>query len=123
MNRRARNHARRRSPAFCVAHAEQGCRILAWVAGVLFEDDGFVPVEQDAVFAVPFEGTSQHLALGVTSQSGQVLDRFAVVHAGDVLLDDGAFVQVSGHVVGGGTNQLHASLMRLVIGLGAFEAR
>ena len=45
-----------------------------------------------------------------------------MVHAGHVLFNDGAFVQVSGHVVGGGTDELHATVVRLVIGLGAFEA-
>ena len=46
-----------------------------------------------------------------------------VRHALDRLLDDRAFVEVIGHVVRRGADDLHAARMRLRIGLGALEAR
>ena len=46
-----------------------------------------------------------------------------VVHARHVLLDDRSFVEVGRHVVGGGADQLHAALVRLVIRLLADERR
>ena len=58
----------------------------------LFEDHGFVAVQQHAVFAVPLHGAGQHLALGVASHGGEVFHGFAVVHTRHILLDDGAFV-------------------------------
>ena len=74
------------------------------------------------MFAVPLHGTRQHLAFGVSPDGGQILDGFAVVHPGHVLLDDGAFVEGGRHVMGGGADQLHAALMGLVIRFGPFEA-
>ena len=46
-----------------------------------------------------------------------------VRHALDRLLDDRAFVEVVGHVVRRGADDLHAARMRLRIGLGTLEAR
>jgi hypothetical protein len=45
-----------------------------------------------------------------------------VIHADHVLLDDRALVQLAGHVVAGGADQLHAPGVGLVVGLGADEA-
>ena len=74
------------------------------------------------MFAVPLHGAGQHLALGVAALGGQVFHGFAVVYTGHVLLNDRAFIQIRSHVVGCGTNQLYAPVMRLVVGLGALEA-
>ena len=60
----------------------------------LFKDDRLVAVEQHAVFAVPLQGTRQHLAFGVAAHGGQVFHGAAVLYTGHVLLDDRAFVQV-----------------------------
>ena len=79
-------------------------------------------VDQHAVFAVPFDGTGQHLALGITALGCEVFHGFAVVHTGHVLLDDRAFVQIGRHIVGGGADQLHTPVVGLVVGLGPFEA-
>lgn len=39
-----------------------------------------------------------------------------------VLFNDRSFIQITGNVVGGCTDQLHAALIRLVIGLCSFES-
>ncbi|MNV60820.1 hypothetical protein D3C71_1532970 [compost metagenome] len=45
-----------------------------------------------------------------------------MVHAGHVLFDDRAFVQIRGHIVRGGADDLDPARVRLVIRLRAFEA-
>jgi hypothetical protein len=72
-----------------------------------------VTVEQDPVLAVPFHGACQHLAFGIASDGCQVFHGFAVIHPGDVLLDDGAFIQMRSNVVGGGTDQFDAAFVGL----------
>ena len=79
-------------------------------------------IQQHAVFAVPFNGAGQHLAFGVAALGREVFNCFGVVHTGHVLFNDGAFVQVGSDVMGGGTNQLHTAIVRLVVRLGALEA-
>ena len=51
----------------------------------------------------------------------QVAGGVAVVHAQDVLLDDGARVEVLGDVVRGGADDLHAAIARVPVGAGARE--
>ena len=89
---------------------------------MLFEDDGFVAVQQHAVFTVPLDGAGQNLAFGVTALRGEVFYCFGVIHARHVLFNDGAFVQIGGDIVRCGANQFNAALVCLVIGLGALEA-
>ena len=91
-------------------------------APALPEHHRALPRQQHPVLAVPLHGARQHLAFGVAADGGQVFHRLAVVHAGHVLLDDRAFVQVGRHVVRGGADQLDAALVRLPVGLGALEA-
>ncbi|MPM73070.1 hypothetical protein SDC9_120046 [bioreactor metagenome] len=88
----------------------------------LAEHHGLVTVENDAALAMPLHGTGQNLALGVAATGRQVLHGVGMVGACHVLLYDRAFVEVGRHIVGGGTDQLHAAVMRLVVGLGALEA-
>ena len=74
------------------------------------------------MFTVPANSTRQHLTLDIQTQGRQRFRIHGVVGSGNILLNDGTFVQISGHIVGGCTNQLDATVMRLVIGLGALEA-
>ena len=87
-----------------------------------FENNSFMPADQDTVFAVPFNCACQDLAFGVSPLCGQVVNRQTVVNTGDVLLDDGALVQVCRYVMGGGTDQFNASVMRLKIRFCTLEA-
>jgi hypothetical protein len=52
-----------------------------------------------------------------------LVGREAVVHPDDSLLDDRALVQVRGDIVGGRADQLHASVVGLVVGLRTGDAR
>jgi hypothetical protein len=70
----------------------------------LAKDDCFVAVEQDAVFAVPFNCASENLTFRITPDRNEVFDCVGVIHACDVLFDDGTFVEVGRDVVRRSTN-------------------
>jgi hypothetical protein len=42
----------------------------------LFEDHGFVAVQENAVFAVPLHCTCQHLTFGIAPLGGEVFNGF-----------------------------------------------
>src|SRR5436190_8574939 len=87
------------------------------------KDYGPIAVEQYPVFRVPGHRPGQDLCLDVPAGLGEALRGERVVHPDHVLLDDRALVQLRGHVVGGGADQLDAARVGLVVGLGALEAR
>jgi len=74
------------------------------------------------VFAVPFNRAGQHLTFGVTSNSGEVFNRLRVVNAGDILLNNGAFVQIGCHIVRRRAYEFDATVVGLVVRLGTFKA-
>ena len=85
------------------------------------EDDGLVAVPDDAVLGVPLHGAGEHGALDVGAAGLQVGGIHRVVHAGDVLLDDRALVEVFRDVVRGGADELDAALLGLAVRGGADE--
>ena len=74
-------------------------------------------------------GPARHRARGLrflSQHGGNILESQqseTVVDAHHVLLDDRALVEVRGHVVGGGADQLDAAVEGLVVGPRALEAR
>ena len=74
------------------------------------------------MLGVPFQRPGQHHVLHVAPDGGQRRHVHRVVHAGHVLLDDRALVEVGGHVVGGRADQLHAAVVGLLVGARALEA-
>ena len=78
--------------------------------------------EEDTVLHVAAHCARQHQGLDVATDLGQILRRHRMVHAFDVLVDDGTLVQVRGYVVGGGADDLDAAGMRLVVRTRALEA-
>ncbi len=85
------------------------------------EDDGPVGVDQHPVLEVPAQSPGQDRPLHVPTDAQQIVDGVAMVDAADVLLDDGAGVQLGGHVVAGGPDQLDAPLEGLMVGTGPGE--
>lgn len=79
------------------------------------EHDGLIAVEQHPVLAVPCHRPGQDLPLHVGASPLKVGGRLVVRDPYDVLLNDGAFVEVLGHVVGGGTDQLHTPVPGLLV--------
>jgi hypothetical protein len=88
----------------------------------LAEDDGPGAVDEDAALDVPADRSGEDDALDIAAYRGQLGRGQRVVDPGDVLFDDGAGVQLGGHVVRGRADQLHPSLVRLPVWLGAGEA-
>ncbi len=66
-------------------------------------------------------GSGQHDRFKVTTTAGELGNVVAVRHSGDILFDDRSFIEVAGHVVRRGTDDLHATIMRLAIRVGADE--
>ena len=90
---------------------------------LLREDDRTLAHDRDAVFGEQRHGARQDTALDVATKRDEVLGTTRVGNANNVLIDDGTFVEFSGHEVRGRANEFDASLVRLVIGTGALEAR
>ena len=64
----------------------------------------------------------QHPALDVLADHRQLRRRHRVVHSLDILFDDRPFIEIQSHIVSGGPNQLHSSLVGLVVGTSSLEA-
>ena len=60
--------------------------------------------------------TGEDHPLDVPPDRDQVLGGVGMADPGHVLLDDRALIEVDGHEMGGGPDQLDPSLMRLVVG-------
>jgi hypothetical protein len=85
--------------------------------GALVENDGFVSVEQDAVFDVPADGSREHYLFEVAAFFHQVLDRVTVRYALDALLDDGPVIQHFRDVVRRSADDFHATVKGLLVWL------
>ena len=66
-------------------------------------------------------GPRKHNLLQVLALQHQAVGRVLVGDAGHVLLNDGAGIQLGCHVMAGGTDDFHAALPGLVVGLGSHE--
>src|ERR1700749_3062984 len=97
------------------------CDDLNSRSSVLLENDGFIAVEQDAVFDVPADGSGEDYLFDVAALFYEVLDRVAVRDAFDALLDDGAVVEDFGDIVGRGTDDFYAAVEGLLVRLCADE--
>src|SRR5579864_4956728 len=80
------------------------------------EHDCFVLVHEDAVFEMPAHRARENDSFQVASLSQHVLNRVAVCHAHNVLLDDRALIQGSRDVMASGTNEFHTTFKCLMIG-------
>jgi hypothetical protein len=78
-------------------------------------------VAQDPVLAVPFHRPREHRSLDVGTATPKRVHVIAVRDPDHVLLDDRTGVELLGHVVGGGTDQLPPAPVGLLIGLSARE--
>ena len=74
------------------------------------------------MLGVPAHRPGQRDPLRVAPERGQLRRGRVVLHPGHLLLDDGALVQLGGHVVRGRPDHLHAVVVGLLVGPGAAEA-
>ncbi len=70
---------------------------------------------------VPVDGTREDDALQVAALLDEAGELVALGDAGDVLLDDGAFVEDRGDVVAGGADEFNAPGEGSVVGFGPGE--
>ena len=116
---RAPSAVRRRAQRWAVsvprhtAYARRGGLRRRWCA----------PREEDAGLGVVADRARQDPSLDVAADGDEPLRRLGVGDADDVLLDDRALVEVGRHVVRRGPDELDTAVVRLVVGLGALEAR
>jgi len=96
---------------WCVSGAEQ--------VGKLFENNGLVSVEQDAIFDMQANGARQHNFFEVATGFHKIFYGVAMRNAGDALLDDWSVVEDFGDIVSGSPDELHAAIKGLLVGLGA----
>ena len=90
---------------------------------LLIEDHGFSPVHQDSALNVATNSSCQHDFLKIPPFPNEILHRIPMSHANHVLFDDRSFVQVLGRVMGGRSNDLHATVVRLSVGIGSDKGR
>ncbi len=83
------------------------------------EDDGPIDVQQDPMLDVPAHRPGERHALDVAAHTRQLGDAVGVVDPRDLLLDDRSLVELLGHVVGGGADELHATRVCLGVRAGA----
>ena len=95
--------------------------MLDFVAYCLTEDDSLVVVGEHLALDVLLDCTGEDYLLQVLALEYEGLGGVLVGDAYHVLFDDGACIQFGGHVVTGGTDNLHSSLVCLMIWLGADE--
>lgn len=80
-------------------------------------------VQKHSSFGIPANRRRQHLRLDRRSLLCQLLGVHAVVDSGDLLLDNGAFVEIGRDNVCRGTDNLDSAVESLVVGLCTDEAR
>lgn len=79
-------------------------------------------VQKHSSFGIPANRRRQHLRLDRGSLLCQFLGVHAVVDSGDLLLDNGALVEIGRDNVCRGTDNLDSAVVSLVVGLCADEA-
>jgi len=70
---------------------------------------------------VQAHGTAEHRAFEVASLADHVFDGIAMGDASYFLFDDWTFIEIHGHIVARGSDQLHPTQKGLMVGLRADE--
>ena len=89
----------------------------------LRKDNSLAVVKEQPLLSIPLDSRRQHLALDVGALIHQDIGSHAVIDSGDPLLDNRALIQVRRNKVSSGTDNLDASVVCLMVGLGALERR
>ena len=88
---------------------------------LLVEHYGFSAIHQHPSFNMAAHSAGQHNLFQIPSLPYQIIDGIPVAHTHDVLLDDGTFIQIVRGIVRRGSDDFHASVIGLPIGVGADE--
>src|SRR5258706_12058124 len=99
----------------CV-HRTQYTKILFRIAWApLIKDRRFSSTREDTKSEMQMDRARQHHSFQIAAFADQIVDGVSMADSHDVLLDDGAVVQLLRHVVARGSNQLDAPVIRLMI--------
>src|SRR2546425_9069199 len=101
----------------------QGWTPFTEPATSIHKHHGLAAVEDHAILQVVAYRARQHAALDIAALASQIVGRIAMADALDVLIDDRALIEIAGDVMRGGADQLHATLVRLVIRPRALKTR
>lgn len=80
----------------------------------LVEHNRPVTVQKHPLLAPPFDSRGQNLRLDVAALLDQLGGSHGVVDTRNSLLDNGTLVQIGRHEVGGGSDDLHTAVVRLI---------
>ena len=80
-------------------------------------------MHEHPVLEVPFDSAREYDPLDVAPEVLELLDGLPVRDARDVLLDDRSGVEFLGDIVRSGADDLHASVARAAVWVGAHERR
>lgn len=78
-------------------------------------------IEEDFSLGNQLYGGGQHIALYVASLARQLLRAQSMVHSDHVLLNNWSLIQIAGHEMSSGTDDLDTAIICLVVGLGTLE--
>lgn len=87
------------------------------------EHDGLSSVHQDPPFDVTSNSPRQYQLLEVASFSYQIVDAVTMPDSDDILLDDGALIEILRRIMGRRADDLHAPFVCLSVGIGPDKSR
>ena len=93
------------------------------VSITLAKHNGAMAVEENAVLNMASYRSGKHEGFDIAANFGQLFRTKRVINTLNILLNDGALIQVSRHVMSSGANDFDATVVSLVIRLGTLEAR
>lgn len=108
------------APCVCTYRRYHTCYFLLFL---FLKDNRLGAIQENAAFRIPLDCSSKNLALDVRAFIDQPVGVDAMVDARDPLLDDGPLVQVGCDKMRRGANDLDATVVGLVVWLGALERR
>ena len=90
---------------------------------LILEDDGLGAIAERPPIKMIGDRTRKHAPLYIAALSNEILGTVLMADRLDILDDDGPFIEVGGDIMGCRADHLHTAGVRLMIGLGALEAR
>ena len=78
-------------------------------------------IDDGAVVDMEADALGEGHAFAVAAQADQIDGRVKVLHAVDLLFDDGSGIELAGDVVAGGSDQFYPALVGLPVGIRADE--
>ena len=72
---------------------------------------------------MPANGTGKYQFFKIPTLFDKIIWTMTMAHTRDILLENWPFIQILSNIMCSGTNQLHPTLVCLMIGLGSGERR